>query len=63
MKLQKFNSELQDLTFEESCEINGGESLWYWIAYGIGATAKVVSNGVSAVHDALKQPDYLIGVK
>ncbi len=46
MKLQKFNSELQDLTFEESCEINGGESLWYWIAYGIGATAKVVSNGV-----------------
>ena len=70
MELQKFSNELQELTSEQACEINGGESLWYWIAYGVGATAHAVSNGVSAlangvsaVHNALKQPDYLIGVK
>ncbi len=38
MMLQKFESDLQELTIEESSEINGGESVWYWVAYGIGAT-------------------------
>lgn len=38
MKLQKFNSDLQELTIDESSKINGGESIWYWISYGIGTT-------------------------
>lgn len=33
---------LQELSFREASEINGGESLWYWIAYAAGAAAKEV---------------------
>lgn len=70
MELQKFSSELQELTFEQASGINGGESLWYWIAYGVGTAAHAVGtaahavvNGISAVHNALAQPPELIGVK
>ena len=28
---------VNELTTEETSLINGGESLWYWIAYGIGS--------------------------
>jgi|LakMenE18May11ns_1017448.scaffolds.fasta_scaffold9005380_1 hypothetical protein len=63
MELQNFDSELQELTFEESNGINGGESLWYWVAYGVGTAAHAVVDGVRAVHNALKQPPELIGVK
>ena len=45
MELKKISSELQELTFEQGSGINGGESAWYWIAYGIGAT-------VHFIHDA-----------
>ncbi len=37
MELKKISSDLQELDFEQAGEINGGESLWYWIAYGVGA--------------------------
>ncbi|HET9057506.1 MAG TPA: hypothetical protein VFN30_11740 [Chitinophagaceae bacterium] len=66
MKLPKNNSEFQglpELSFNEAVEINGGESLWYWISYGISAGAHGVVNGLQTVHEALKQPDYLIGIK
>ena len=52
MKLQKFSSELQELTFEQASDINGGETLWYWIAYVAGGIVhglvddlKAASNG------------------
>lgn len=40
MKMNEFSDDLRLLTEEEMQSINGGESLWYWIAYGIGATGR-----------------------
>ena len=38
MELQKLSSKLQELSFQEATQINGGgESIWYWVAYGIGS--------------------------
>jgi len=47
------NNKLTNLTVEESLSINGGESLWYWIAYGTSTIIHGVhhvspSNGGSA---------------
>lgn len=67
MELKKICSNLQELTFEEASGINGGETLWYWIAYVAGAVAhglasdlKAAGNGTykqsagsSAMHKAL----------
>jgi hypothetical protein len=33
MELQKFSYDLHELSTQESCDINGGESMWYWILY------------------------------
>lgn len=38
--MNQFSDDLRLLTEEEMLSINGGESLWYWIAYGIGATGR-----------------------
>lgn len=38
MEMVKISSEIQELSFEDTININGGESLWYWVSYGIGAT-------------------------
>jgi len=27
---------LMDLSFDELKKINGGETAWYWVAYGVG---------------------------
>jgi hypothetical protein len=37
MKLENISSDLQELSTHEYNEINGGESLWYWIAFGVRA--------------------------
>lgn len=37
------NMNLKELSSIELIEINGGESFWYWVAYGIGATVKLLS--------------------
>ena len=68
MKLQKFSSALQELFFEEAAGINGGEALWYCIAYLAGGVAHGLfidlrgasnstyhqSAGSSTMHKALK---------
>ena len=36
MEFKGYCQSLQELSFEESTQINGGESAWYWIAYGVG---------------------------
>ena len=46
MQLQKFSSELQELTFEQAKAVNGGESLWYWGFYIVGAIAHGLVNDV-----------------
>lgn len=35
---------LQDLSTAEMTRIAGGESLWYWIGYGIGSAVRLISN-------------------
>lgn len=40
MKLGKIDSSLRELAFEEAIGINGGESLWYWVAVGVGGVVK-----------------------
>jgi hypothetical protein len=32
----KFISGLEELSLEEAKSITGGESLWYWLGYGVG---------------------------
>ena len=48
MQLQKFSAELQELTFEQANVVNGGESLWYWGFYVVGAIFHGLANDVSA---------------
>ncbi|TAG30377.1 MAG: hypothetical protein EAZ13_04045 [Sphingobacteriia bacterium] len=63
MELKKINTELRELTFDQASNINGGESGWYWVSLGIGATGRAICKFLNAVHDTCKQPDHLIGVK
>jgi hypothetical protein len=43
MELELHNG-LQELSVEEAEAINGGESLWFWIGYGIGYVAHAISS-------------------
>jgi hypothetical protein len=40
MELAKISKDLEILSLEEAIEIQGGESLWYWIGYGLGMTGR-----------------------
>ncbi len=44
----KWNGELmpglQELPMEASVSINAGESIWYWIGYGIGWTTNLFAS-------------------
>ena len=56
MQLQEISSELQPLTFEQANEINGGETLWYWIFYAVGTMSHGLLNDTkSAIHGTYKQ--------
>ncbi|WP_240668983.1 bacteriocin [Flavobacterium columnare] len=35
---------LKELSIKEMNEINGGESIWYWVAYGVGSTIKYLGH-------------------
>ncbi len=37
MNLLKFDTQLTALESNELTEITGGESIWYWVAYGISS--------------------------
>jgi hypothetical protein len=48
MKTEILNHDLRNLQelSMESCEmINGGESAWYWIAYGVGYFLRGMTSG------------------
>ena len=44
----KWNGELlqgmEELQLKEEIAITGGETLWYWIGYGIGLTAYMLTH-------------------
>lgn len=40
MEIEKIDS-LKELTLEETLQINGGETLWYWIAYSLGSAVNI----------------------
>lgn len=40
MELNKITKDLKALSKDETIEIQAGESLWYWIAYGAGMTGR-----------------------
>lgn len=44
------NMNLKELSSIEQFETNGGESLWYWIGYGIGATVKLMSTSSDSTY-------------
>jgi hypothetical protein len=56
MKSEKFDLEnLKELSSDEASSINGGESAWYWVAYGIGS----VGRGVAYVWNEIsRDPEY-----
>jgi hypothetical protein len=37
------NMNLKELSQIELIETNGGESLWYWVAYGVGASVRFLT--------------------
>lgn len=39
---EEFIQGLEELSCEESARIIGGESLWYWIGYGIGTVSRLI---------------------
>lgn len=43
MELKKIDSALQELSFAQSIDINGGESAWYWICYGVGTAISCIA--------------------
>ncbi len=48
MKTTRFNyclQNMQELSVELCEKINGGETLWYWIAYGVGDFLKGMTSG------------------
>jgi hypothetical protein len=40
---EEFLCGLEELPREEAVAITGGESLWYWIGYGIGYPGYLIS--------------------
>lgn len=62
MKLENYFSGLEDLNQEDLLNLNGGtgESLWYWIAYGVAATTHGTVTYINTVRDLNSG---LIGVK
>ncbi len=55
MQLQKFSSELQELTVNEANQINGGETLWYWFSYAIGGVIYQIATDVKAASNGTYQ--------
>ena len=47
---------LVELNKNEAATIDGGESLWYWVGYGVGA---FVAGMVSAREEYKNDPRYL----
>jgi|GEM_PF-500392 hypothetical protein len=41
---EEFLCGLEELPMEEAVAITGGESLWYWISYGIGYAGYLITN-------------------
>lgn len=37
-----------ELTNKEELQTNGGESVWYWIAYATGATIRGIGEAITA---------------
>ena len=59
MMKEEFLNGLKELSVEESTAIIGGESLWYWIGYGIGYAGYIISNATgtqSAGQKAMSAP-------
>lgn len=46
MKKNNNVTDLQELSYEEIQEITGGETIWYWIFYGVGKTARFVEGAI-----------------
>ncbi|MCW3087314.1 MAG: hypothetical protein JWQ78_700 [Sediminibacterium sp.] len=51
MELNKFSPALQELTLEESNAINGGETLWYWVAFTVTSVVHGVITDLQAAHN------------
>jgi hypothetical protein len=44
--MKKMESGLEDLSSEEMAGIAGGESIFYWIGYGIGSIGRIITQAV-----------------
>ena len=38
---------MQEMTKEESVTITGGESIWYWIGYGLGSIDATIKKTIA----------------
>ncbi len=46
-----FASNLTVMTADEMSAVNGGETLWYWISYAVGATSHFVKEMLQDAHN------------
>lgn len=46
MKKNNNIPDLEELGYEEIQEIAGGESVFYWLSYGVGATLRFVGDAI-----------------
>jgi hypothetical protein len=44
--MKKMESGLEDLSLEEQAAITGGESIFFWIGYGIGSIGRIITQAV-----------------
>ena len=42
---QFFPEGFETMTMTDCEQVNGGESAWYWLAYGVGSLAKALFTG------------------
>jgi len=38
---------MEEMTKEESVTITGGESIWYWIGYGLGSISATIKKTIA----------------
>lgn len=58
MKLENFSSDLHELSSLECSAVTGGESIWYWVSYGVGSVVRAYND-----YQRTKEDWGLIGLK
>lgn len=56
MEIDVLELGLIELTEQEASSINGGESAWYWLCYGVSSTARFIAE--CAASEPIRPSEY-----